>query len=57
LTRQCELHVMEASPRKFSRKVRWQLTEALTWSHLALVGSQLYVKDKTDVICFDLSEK
>jgi hypothetical protein len=46
---------MEASPRMFTRKARWQLTEAPTWSHLALVGSRLHVKDKTDVICYDLS--
>ena len=27
------------------------------WGHLALVGSRLYVRDKTDVICYDLLAK
>lgn len=58
LTRSGELHVIEASPKKFTRLVRWQLSSnSPVWSNLALVGGRLYIKDKTDVICFDLSGK
>jgi outer membrane protein assembly factor BamB len=50
-----ELHVLAADPAKFQRKVRWKLSEAgETWSHLAVVGSRLYVKDKEHVLCFDV---
>jgi outer membrane protein assembly factor BamB len=53
-----ELHVVEANPKKFSRKARWKVTgNDPVWGHLALVGSRLYVRDKTDVVCYDLLAK
>jgi outer membrane protein assembly factor BamB len=49
------LHVLEANPAKFVREAQWQLSEAgETWSHLALAGGRLYVKDKDHLLCFDL---
>lgn len=51
-----ELHVLDANPKNFVRKVRWKMSEAgETWSHLAVVGSRLYVKDKEHLLCFDLA--
>jgi outer membrane protein assembly factor BamB len=55
LTRTGELHVLEANPKKFVRKARWRL--AVTdpvWSHLAVVGNRLYVKDANEVVCFEI---
>jgi outer membrane protein assembly factor BamB len=56
LTYKGELHVLEADPKKLTRKVTWQLPVAdPVWAHLAVAGSRLYVKDHTDVYCFDLA--
>jgi hypothetical protein len=56
LTRKGELHVLEANTKKFVRKVCWQLpVKGVVWSHLAIAGSRLYVKDHSDVFCFDLA--
>jgi outer membrane protein assembly factor BamB len=53
-----ELHVVEANPKKFVRKARWKVSgNGPVYGHLALAGSRLYVRDKTDVICYDLLAK
>ena len=55
LGRDGELHVLEANPKKLVRLARWCLpVKPPVWSHLAVAGSRLYVKDHTDVLCFDL---
>jgi outer membrane protein assembly factor BamB len=55
LTRDGELHVLEANAKKFVRKRQWELpVTPPVWSSLAVVGSRLYVKDARDVVCFDL---
>jgi outer membrane protein assembly factor BamB len=55
LGREGELHVLQANPKKLVRLTRWQLpVTAPVWSHLAVAGSRLYVKDHTDVLCFDV---
>ena len=33
----------------------WQVGKDPCWSHVALAGSRLYVKDHTHVLCYDLS--
>ena len=41
---------------KLTRKARWQMTDnAPVWSYPAVVGSRVFIKDKTDVIAYDLS--
>jgi outer membrane protein assembly factor BamB len=57
LTSRGELHVIEANPKKLVRKARWKVGGDPVWTYLAVVGSRLYVKDNTDVICYDLREK
>jgi outer membrane protein assembly factor BamB len=58
LSRDGELHVLEANPKRFVRKARWKLpVQEPVWSHLAVAGSRLYVKDHTDVYCFDLARR
>jgi outer membrane protein assembly factor BamB len=54
LTRNGELHILEANTRKLVRKARWQLSKSgPVWAHLAVAGPRLYVKDRTDVLCFE----
>jgi outer membrane protein assembly factor BamB len=49
-----ELHVLEPTPKAYAPRARLTLSEdGQTWSHLAVVGSRLYVKDKRSVLCFD----
>jgi outer membrane protein assembly factor BamB len=49
------LHVLEANPKKLVRKAHWDLPlTAPTWSHLAVAGNRLYIKDKTDLLCFQV---
>jgi outer membrane protein assembly factor BamB len=51
-----ELHVLEANPDKFVRRARWQVSdEGPTWSHLAVVGNRLYIKDKQHLFCLDVA--
>jgi outer membrane protein assembly factor BamB len=50
-----ELHAVRTGGKKSVRLARWRLTENTpAWSHLAVAGGRLYIKDKTDVLCFDL---
>ncbi len=58
LSKDDELHVFEADPRRCVRRARWRVTEnGPTWSHLAVAGSRLYVKDDRDVLCFETAGK
>ncbi len=55
LTGDGELHVLAANPRQFVPLAKYQISEqGGTWSHLAVVGNQLYVKDKDQLLRFDL---
>ena len=54
LTRQGELHVVAATPKKFTRLARWKVGDDPAWSQPCLVGGRLYVKDSTHVLCYDL---
>ena len=56
LTEDAELFIFEASLVGVVRKARWRVSDSgSTWSHLAVVGTRIYVKDKNDVLCFDLA--
>jgi hypothetical protein len=56
LTKQGELRVVAANPKKFTRLARWTLAlQAPVWSHLCLAGSRFYVKDRTHVLCYELA--
>jgi outer membrane protein assembly factor BamB len=58
LTLSGELHVVEANPRKFVRKARWQLpVSGSVWAHLAVVGNRLYVRDSESVSCFEAAAR
>jgi outer membrane protein assembly factor BamB len=53
-----QLFVYEANPESVVRKAQWTLTEnGPTWSHLAVSNGRLYVKDRHEVLCFDLSQR
>lgn len=50
-----KLHVLAANPKEFTQIGEWQLAEPGTvWSHLAVVGNRLYVKDKEHLSCYEL---
>jgi outer membrane protein assembly factor BamB len=55
LTRYGELQVIETNPKKFTRLARWKVGDDPTWSQPCLVGSRLYVKDRSHVLCFELA--
>ena len=55
LTRHGELHAIEANPKKFARRARWKVGEAPLWSQPCLVDGRLFVKDRSHVLCYDLS--
>jgi outer membrane protein assembly factor BamB len=58
LTTDGYLHVLEPTPKAFNRRARPRLSPGgETWSHLAVVGSRLYLKDATHVICYDLASR
>jgi hypothetical protein len=45
-------------PRSLALLARWTVTsDAPTWSQPCLVGSRLYVKDRSHVLCFELSDE
>jgi outer membrane protein assembly factor BamB len=52
-----ELYVLSADPKNFVQVAKWKLGKgAGTWSHLALVGSRLFVKDADHLHCYDLAD-
>lgn len=51
-----ELTVVAADPKAFRELARFKLTEAETWSHLAVVENRLYIRDLQEVTCFELSK-
>jgi outer membrane protein assembly factor BamB len=52
-----ELHVFAANPKKMERRARWELTENTpVWGHLAVSGGRLYVRDNTDLMCFEMGK-
>jgi outer membrane protein assembly factor BamB len=58
LTSKGELFVMAADPKEYRELAKWKVSEAgESWAYLGVAGSRLYVKDKENVICFDLAGK
>ena len=56
LTEDGELFIFDADPAVVNLRARWKVSDSgPTWSHLAVAGGRLYVKDRQDVLCFDLS--
>lgn len=58
LTSKGDLIVSAADPKEYRELARWKVSEVgETWSYLAVAGSCVYVKDKENLICFDLAGK
>ena len=47
--------IKQSNPKQRVTKATWKVSDnGDTWSHLAVVGSRLYLKDGSDVLCYDL---
>jgi quinoprotein glucose dehydrogenase len=58
LTEAGELRVLEAKAYMPRPRARLELSEqGQTWSHLAVVGNRLYIKDKQRVLCFQFPQQ
>jgi outer membrane protein assembly factor BamB len=52
------LYVIAADPKAFRVIASYELSaQGGVWSHLAVAGSRLYIKDKTHLICYDFGGK
>ncbi len=54
LTSEGELLVVKASPGEFEQLAKWKVSEQVAWSHLAVAGNRLYVKDKDTLYCYEI---
>jgi outer membrane protein assembly factor BamB len=53
LTSRGELLVFAADPTKFTQEAKWKVSENTPcWGHLAVDGPRVFVRDKTDVLCY-----
>ena len=48
--------VIKADPSGYQELGQSKLLDGPTWSHLALVGSRIYVRSRQQLACFDLAE-
>ena len=55
LTDEAELKVIAADPSGYQELASWEVADSTTWSHLALSGSRVYVKDEEHLAGFDLA--
>ena len=55
LTDEAELKVIAADPSAYQELASWEVATSSTWSHLALSGSRVYVKDEEHLAGFDLA--
>ena len=55
LTDEAELKVIAADPSGYRELASWEVATSSTWSHLALSGSRVYVKDEEHLAGFDLA--
>ena len=55
LTDEAELKVIAADPSGYRELASWEVADSTTWSHLALSGSRVYVKDEEHLAAFDLA--
>jgi outer membrane protein assembly factor BamB len=49
-----ELYIVRASPKEFEQLAKWKVSGQVTWSHLAVAGNRLYVKDQDTLHCYEL---
>jgi outer membrane protein assembly factor BamB len=49
-----ELYVVRASTKEFEQLAKWKVSGLVSWSHLAVAGNRLYVKDKDTLHCYEL---
>ena len=49
-----ELLLVAAAPGRYAEIGRAKLSSKPVWAHIAPVGNRLYVKDQTELICFEL---
>ena len=54
LDNDANLTVLKADPGGYHELGRSKVSEAPTWSHLAVAGSRIYVRDRQKLVCFDL---
>lgn len=58
MTSSGEMIMVRADAASYEELGRWKLSSAGdVWSHLAMAGGKLYIKDKQSLICYDLSAK
>ncbi len=55
LTDEAELKVIAADPSGYQELASWEVADSTTWAHVALSGSQVYVKDEEHLAAFDLA--
>ncbi len=55
LTDEAELKVIAADPSGYRELASWEVADSTTWSHVALSGSRVYVKDEEHLAAFDLA--
>ncbi len=55
LTDEAELKVIAADPSGYRELASWDVADSTTWSHVALSGSRVYVKDEEHLAAFDLA--
>ena len=51
------LTLVKADPTDYRELGRSTVSDGKTWSHLALVGSRIFVRDRQSLACFDLAQK
>ena len=57
LTDAAELKVIATDPAAYRELASWEVATSATWSHLALSGSRVYVKDEENLASFDLAAR
>ena len=57
LTDGAELKVIATDPEAYRELASWEVATSTTWSHLALSGSRVYVKDEENLASFDLAAR
>lgn len=55
LTDEAELKVIAADPSGYRELASWEVADSTTWSHVALSGSRVFVKDEEHLAAFDLA--
>jgi outer membrane protein assembly factor BamB len=52
-----ELFVLKSDAKQFNQIARWTVSrQGGTWSHLAVADNHLFIKDRTELVCYRLGE-